>query len=69
MIMAACSLIMGMTVGCGTKEEKVQTAKPVMAPGPAETAAPVAALPAVQPAVPGKRRTTRDCRGKWTGSR
>jgi peptidyl-prolyl cis-trans isomerase C len=55
MIVTACSLILGMTVGCGSKEEKAQTAKPVIAPGPAETAAPVAALPAVQPAVPGKK--------------
>ena len=55
MIVMACSLILGMTVGCGTKEEKAQTAKPVMAPGPAETAAPAAALPAVQPAVPEKK--------------
>ena len=68
MIVTACSLILGMTVGCGSKEEKVKTAKPVIAPGPAETAAapaavptavqeaaPVAALPAVQPAVPGKK--------------
>jgi peptidyl-prolyl cis-trans isomerase C len=55
MIVTACSLILGMTIGCGTKEEKAQTAKPVMAPGPAETAAPAAALPAVQPAVPEKK--------------
>ncbi|MFZ4437774.1 MAG: peptidylprolyl isomerase [Syntrophales bacterium] len=51
MIVMACSLILGTAVGCGAKEEKVQTAKPVMAPGPAETASPVAALPAAQPAV------------------
>jgi len=59
-----CSFILGMTVGCGSKEEKAQTAKPVMAPGPAETAvapatvqaaAPVATLPAVQPAGPEKK--------------
>jgi peptidyl-prolyl cis-trans isomerase C len=68
MIVMACSLILGMTVGCGSKEEKAKTAKPVIAPGPAETAAepaavptaaqeaaPVAALPAVQPVVPGKK--------------
>jgi peptidyl-prolyl cis-trans isomerase C len=55
MIVTACSLILCMTIGCGTKEEKAQTAKPVMAPGPAETAAPAAALPAVQPAVPEKK--------------
>ena len=68
MIVTACSLILGMTVGCGSKEEKAKTAKPVMAPGPAETAAapeavpaavqeaaPVAALPAVKPAVPEKK--------------
>ena len=55
MIVTACSLILGMTIGCGTKEEKAQTAKPVMAPGPAETAAPAAALPAVQSAVPEKK--------------
>ena len=55
MIVAACSLLLGMTVGCGTKEEKAQTAKPVMAPGPAETAAPVAALPAARPVVPEKK--------------
>ena len=68
LIVMACSLILGITVGCGSKEEKAQTAKPVIAPGPAETvaepaavptaaqeAAPVAALPAVQPAVPGKK--------------
>ena len=68
MIVTACSLILGMTVGCGSKEEKVKTVKPVMAPGPAETAAapaavptavqeaaPVAALPAVHPAVPEKK--------------
>ena len=55
MIVTVCSLILGMAAGCGTKEEKAQTAKPVMAPGPAETAAPVAALPAVQPAVPEKK--------------
>jgi peptidyl-prolyl cis-trans isomerase C len=64
LIVMACSLILGMTVGCGSKEEKAKTAKPVMAPDPAETAAapaavqeavPVAALPAVQPAVPGKK--------------
>jgi peptidyl-prolyl cis-trans isomerase C len=64
MIVMACSLISGMTVGCGSKEEKAQTAKPVIAPGPAETAAapaavqdaaPVVALPAVQPAGPGKK--------------
>jgi peptidyl-prolyl cis-trans isomerase C len=63
-IVMACSLILGMTVGCGSKEEKAKTEKPVMAPGPTETAAapaavqeavPVAALPAVQPAVPGKK--------------
>ena len=55
MVVTACSLILGTTLGCGTKEEKAQTAKPVMAPGPAETAAPVAALPDMQPAVPGKK--------------
>lgn len=68
MIVTACSLILGMTVGCGSKEEKAKTAKPVIAPGPAETAAapeaipaavqeaaPVAALPAVKPAVPEKK--------------
>jgi peptidyl-prolyl cis-trans isomerase C len=64
MIVVACSLILGATVGCGSKEEKAQTAKPVIAPGPAETAAApaavqeaatVAALPAVQPAVPEKK--------------
>jgi peptidyl-prolyl cis-trans isomerase C len=68
MIVTACSLILGMTVGCGSKEEKAKTAKPVIAPGPAETtaapaavptavqeAAPVAALPAVHPAVPEKK--------------
>ncbi len=55
LIVMACSLILGMTVGCGSKEEKAKTAKPVMAPGPAETTAPVAALPAVQPAVPEKK--------------
>ncbi|MBU0652856.1 MAG: peptidylprolyl isomerase [Proteobacteria bacterium] len=53
MIVTACSLILGMTLGCDTNDKKAQTAKPVMAPGPAEKAAPVAALPAVQPAVPG----------------
>jgi peptidyl-prolyl cis-trans isomerase C len=58
MIVTACSLILGMTVGCGSKEEKAKTAKPVMAPGPAEIttvppdvptavqAAPVAEIPA-----------------------
>jgi peptidyl-prolyl cis-trans isomerase C len=68
MIVTACSLILGMTVGCGSKEEKAKTAKPVIAPGPAETTAapaavptavqeavPVAALPAVHPAVPEKK--------------
>jgi len=68
MIVMVCSLILGMTVGCGSKEEKAKTAKPVIAPGPAETAvapasappvtqaaAPVGALPAVQPVVPGKK--------------
>ncbi len=68
MIVTACSLILGMTVGCGSKEEKAKTAKPVIAPGPAETtaapaavptavqeAAPVAAFPAVHPAVPEKK--------------
>ena len=68
MIVTACSLILGMTVGCGSKEEKAQTAKPVIAPGPAETtaapaavptamkeAAPADALPAVQPVVPEKK--------------
>ena len=68
MIVTACSLILGMTVGCGSKEEKAKTAKPVIAPGPAETtaapaavptavqeAAPVATLPAVHPAVPEKK--------------
>jgi peptidyl-prolyl cis-trans isomerase C len=53
MIVTACSLLLGMAVGCGAKEEKAQTAKPVMAPGPVETA-PVAAMPAVPPAVSGK---------------
>jgi peptidyl-prolyl cis-trans isomerase C len=52
LIVMAFSLVLGMTAGCGSKEEKVKTAKPVMAPGPAETTAPLAALPAVQPAVP-----------------
>ncbi|MCX5825016.1 MAG: hypothetical protein NTY86_16355 [Deltaproteobacteria bacterium] len=70
MIVMACSLILSMTVGCGTKkEEKAQTAKPVMAPGPAETAAPVAALTAVQPRFPKKRRMTRGLPWRWTGSR
>jgi peptidyl-prolyl cis-trans isomerase C len=68
MIVTACSLILGMTVGCGSKEEKAKTAKPVIAPGPAETAAapaavspvvqekaPVAALPAAKPAGPEKK--------------
>ncbi|MCX5836956.1 MAG: peptidylprolyl isomerase [Deltaproteobacteria bacterium] len=55
LIVMACSLMLAMTVGCGSKEEKAKTAKPVMAPGPAETAAPVAALPAVQSAVPEKK--------------
>ncbi len=55
MIVMTCSLILGTAVGCNTKEEKAQTAKPVMAPGPAETAVPVASLPAAQPAVPGKK--------------
>jgi peptidyl-prolyl cis-trans isomerase C len=49
-IMAACSLMLGMAVGCDKKEEKAQTAKPVMAPGPAETGGAVAALPAAPPA-------------------
>jgi peptidyl-prolyl cis-trans isomerase C len=35
-IVTACSLVLGMTLGCGSKEEKATTAKPVMAPGPAE---------------------------------
>ncbi len=68
LIVMAFSLILGVTVGCGSKEEKAKTAKPVMAPDPAETAAapaavsaavqeaaPVAALPSVQPAVPEKK--------------
>jgi peptidyl-prolyl cis-trans isomerase C len=55
LIVMAFSLILGVTAGCGSKEEKAKTAKPVMAPGPAETTAPVAALPAVQPAVPEKK--------------
>lgn len=55
MIVTACLLILGMTVGCDKKEEKTLTGKPVMAPGPAEKAAPFAALPAVQPAVPEKK--------------
>jgi peptidyl-prolyl cis-trans isomerase C len=52
LIVMVFALVLGMTAGCGSKEEKAKTAKPVMAPGPAETTAPVAALPAVQPAVP-----------------
>jgi peptidyl-prolyl cis-trans isomerase C len=68
MIVMVCSLILGLAVGCGSKEEKAQTAKPVIAPGPAETAAtpaavpaavpeaaPVAALPAGQPGVSEKK--------------
>jgi len=55
MIVAACALILGVAVGCGAKEEKAQAAKPVIAPGPAETTAPFAALPAVQPAVSEKK--------------
>ena len=55
LIVMAFSLILGVTVGCGSKEEKAKTAKPVMAPGPAETAVPVAALPAMQSAVPEKK--------------
>jgi peptidyl-prolyl cis-trans isomerase C len=63
-IVMACSLILGMTVGCGSKEEKAVTAKPVIAPGPAEAvaapaavqeAAPVAALPAEKSAVSEKK--------------
>ena len=55
LIVMAFSLILGMTAGCGSKEEKTKTAKPVIAPGPAETTDPVAGLPAVQAAVPEKK--------------
>ena len=68
MIVMLCSLVLGMAVACGSKEEKAQTAKPVIAPGPAETAvapaavpaavqeaAAVAASPAVQPAISEKK--------------
>jgi peptidyl-prolyl cis-trans isomerase C len=71
LIVTACSLILGMTVGCGSKEEKAKTAQPVIAPGPAEIAAapaavpaavqeaaPAAAVPAVKPAVPEKKADT-----------
>ena len=68
LIVTVFFFILGGIPGCGSKEEKAKTAKPVMAPGPAETAAapaavptavqeaaPVAALPAVQPAVSEKK--------------
>ena len=58
LIVMAFSLILGVTVGCGSKEEKAKTAKPVMAPGPAETAAaPASAPPAAQAAVPVPEKT------------
>jgi peptidyl-prolyl cis-trans isomerase C len=53
MIVIACALFLGVTVGCGSKEEKAKTATPVMAPGPAEiTTAPAAVPPAAQEAAP-----------------
>lgn len=55
LIVMAFTLILGVTAGCGSKKEKAKTGKPVMASGPAETTAPVVALPAVQPAVPEKK--------------
>lgn len=47
---AACLFLLGMTLGCDTKEKTVQAAKPVMAPGPAETAPQTEALAAAKPA-------------------
>jgi peptidyl-prolyl cis-trans isomerase C len=60
MIVMACSLVLGMMVGCGSKEEKAKNAQPVIAPGPAETPAAQAAVPepapaAEQPAAPPKK--------------
>lgn len=56
MIVMACSLFLGLTVGCDSKEEKAKMVKPVMAPGPAEMApAPVAVSPAAQAAVSEKK--------------
>jgi peptidyl-prolyl cis-trans isomerase C len=68
MIVIACSLVLGMMVGCGSKDEKAKSAQPVIAPGPAETApaqtavpesTPAAAAPAAaQPAAPEKKSDT-----------
>ena len=50
MIVMACSLVLGMVVGCGSKDEKAKSAAPVIAPGPAETPAAQAAVPEAAPA-------------------
>jgi peptidyl-prolyl cis-trans isomerase C len=50
MIVMAGLLVLGMMVGCGSKEEKVKTAEPVIAPGPAENAAIPAAVADAGPA-------------------
>ena len=63
MIVTACSLILGVTVGCGSKEEKVKTATPVMAPGPAETAAAPAPAPPVTQAAVSVPEKTADAAG------
>ena len=67
MIVMSGFLVLGMTAGCGNKDEKAKAAAPVIAPGPADTAAAPAAAPpgaapaaavqptAVKPAAPGKK--------------
>lgn len=49
-IVMACLLVLGMMVGCETKDEKAKSAQPVIAPGPADTAAVPAAVPETAPA-------------------
>jgi peptidyl-prolyl cis-trans isomerase C len=49
-IVMACLLVLGLMVGCGSKDEKAKSAQPVIAPGPADTPAVQAPVPEAAPA-------------------
>lgn len=54
MILAACSLILGMAVGCGSKDEQAKTGKASMTESSEGKAGPVATPPGAQPAATAK---------------
>ena len=69
LIVMAFSLVLGMTAGCGSKEEKAKTAKPVMAPGPAAAQAASGSRFARRAACGSRTESRRcgNCRGSGRG--